>query len=173
MTQEDHWLTAAMADDDVVAELLLKLRLPTLPPQKWTLHQRRSRTQQPLAPTSNKSDTPRASPTTPLPWIGNTSKVLQHGETTPTKRPRKMKTLAALKEEEIVLTEEQNDLKKKIAFLQANCEKQRKENEKLKKIKMDIQVEAHGHFEVLDVRKDKTVLPDLNLPFGEDIIVSY
>ncbi|KAJ0884544.1 hypothetical protein HanPSC8_Chr10g0434891 [Helianthus annuus] len=33
--------------------------------------------------------------------------------------------------------EEQNDLKKKIAALQANCEKQRKENERLKKIKVD------------------------------------
>lgn len=76
MTQDDHWLTAAMADDDVVAALLVKLRLPTQPPQKWTLHQRRSRTQPPLLPpTSNKSDTPRASPTTPLSWSGNTTKV--------------------------------------------------------------------------------------------------
>ncbi|MFS7971162.1 hypothetical protein Hanom_Chr09g00829471 [Helianthus anomalus] len=74
--QQDNWLTVAMADNDVVAELLLRLRLPVppssnrrrrpAPPQSWTIHQRRSRTQ----PPSNKSETPSASPTTPLSWSG-------------------------------------------------------------------------------------------------------
>ncbi|KAM0033359.1 hypothetical protein Hdeb2414_s0016g00485291 [Helianthus debilis subsp. tardiflorus] len=205
--QQDNWLTVAMADNDVVAELLLRLRLPVppssnrrrrpAPPQSWTIHQRRSRTQ----PPSNKSETPSASPTTPLSWSGGAtsfsggvdksdkvlealadvsrSKVRPPGEATPTKRPRKKKTLAVLKEEGIVLMEEQNDLKKKIAALQANCEKQRKENERLKKIKLDMQVESQlkatrsAHYEVVNERKDKTVLPDLNVPFGEDVIVSY
>ncbi|KAI3785989.1 hypothetical protein L1987_45115 [Smallanthus sonchifolius] len=219
MTEAD-WVTAAMADNDVVAEVLLRLRLPSLPPsskrrrpappQSWTIHQRRSRTQ-PILPASNKSETPRASPSTPLSWSGATSvsggggaliadaldstqpnhncsdisrsKVIRTpSETTPTKRPRKKKTLAALKEEGIVLMEEQNDLKKKLAALQANCEKQREENERLKKIKLDIQVELqserpnamrNNHFEVVNERNDKTVLPDLNVPFGEDVILSY
>ncbi|KAI3727165.1 hypothetical protein L1987_66975 [Smallanthus sonchifolius] len=220
MTEAD-WVTAAMADNDVVAEVLLRLRLPTLPPsskrrrpaplQSWTIHQRRSRTQ-PILPASTKSETPRASPSTPLSWSGATSvsgggagapiadaldstqpnhncsdisrsKVIRPpGETTPTKRPRKKKTLAALKEEGIVLMEEQNDLKKKLAALQANCEKQRKENERLKKIKLEIQVELqserpktmrNNYSEVVNERNDKTVLPDLNVPFGEDVILSY
>ncbi|KAL8230413.1 hypothetical protein R6Q57_000191 [Mikania cordata] len=218
MTEAD-WVTAAMADNDVVAELLVGLRVAALPPsskrrrsvppQSWTIHQRRSRTQ-PLLPASNKSETPRASPTTPLSWSGGAtsvsgggasipdvvdstplnhncsdisrSKVRPPGEATPSKRPRKKKTLAALKEENIVLMEEQNDLKRKIAALQDNCEKQRNENERLKKIKLDIQVEPLGerpktmiinHFEAVNEPIDKTILPDLNVPFGEDLIVSY
>ncbi|KAK9066307.1 hypothetical protein SSX86_013628 [Deinandra increscens subsp. villosa] len=216
MTEAD-WVAAAMADTDAVAEVLVRLRVATLPPsskrrrpappQSWTIHQPRSRTQ-PILPASNKSETetPRASPSTPLSWSGGAtsgsgggggapiadatnhncsdvlrSKVTRPSETTPTKRPRKKKTLAALREEGIVLMEEQNDLKRKVAALQANCEKQRKENERLKKIKLDMQVEPQGerqkamrnnHFEAVSERNVKTILPDLNVPFGEDVIVS-
>lgn len=196
---DDDWLTTAMADTALVAELLLTLRLSTLPstskrrrpapPQSWTIHQRRSRTQ-PLLPASNKSETPRASPNTPLSWSGATSlsggggvpilepnhnrsdssrsKVMPPGETTPTKRPRKKKTLAALKEEEVLLTVEQNHLKRQVEALQANYEKQRKENESLMQMKMAIQVESQKEV------KDKIVLlPDLNVPAGEEVIMSY
>ncbi|KAI3759609.1 hypothetical protein L6452_07542 [Arctium lappa] len=211
----DDWLTFAMADPHLVAELLLKLRLPLpppskrsrpSPPQSWTIHQRRSKTQ-PLLPTSNKSETPRASPSTPLSWSGGAtsvsggggvpivdvvdstipnlnrsvisrSKVTPPGDTTPTKRPRKKKTLVALKEEEALLIEEQKHLKRKLETLQATCEKQIKENESLKKMKLDIQVEPQEERQQrnndFEERKDKLVLPDLNDdPAGEDVTVSY
>ncbi|XP_024971507.1 uncharacterized protein LOC112510342 [Cynara cardunculus var. scolymus] len=220
----DDWLSLAMADTHLVAELLLRLRLPLppskrsrpSPPQSWTIHQRRSRTQ-PLLPPSNKSEAPRASPSTPLSWSGATSisggggggggipivdvvdstqpnpnrsvisrsKVTPPGETTPTKRPRKKKTLAALKEEESLLMEEQKHLKMKLETLKATCEKQIKENESLQKMKcgfleLDIQVEPqlerqerNNHFEAVKERKDKLVLPDLNDPAGEDVTMSY
>ena len=45
---------------------------------------------------------------------------------------------------------------------------------------MDIQVESqeerqqrNNQFEAMNVRKDKLVLPDLNDPVGEDVMVSY
>ncbi|XP_023744152.1 uncharacterized protein LOC111892310 isoform X1 [Lactuca sativa] len=225
---EDDWVAAAMEDSDLVAEVLVRLRVakppPSLqpskrrrpsPPQSWTIHQRRSRSQPVvLLPAPNKSEAPRASPSTPLCWSGATSvsgggggggvpivdavdsstqpnhnrsdisrsKVMPRGETTPTKRPRKKKTLAALKEEEVLLMEEQTHLKMKLATLHANCEKQRKENQNLKKMKLDIQGERlnafrcggiqqpNNHFEE---QKDKIVLPDLNVAVGEDVIVSY
>ncbi|KAI3761493.1 hypothetical protein L1987_51910 [Smallanthus sonchifolius] len=195
---EDDWVTDAMA-----AEILVKLRAATLPlpskrgipapPQSWTIHQRRSRTQ-PLHPASNKLEEPRASPTTPLSWTGATPTQPNHNRSdiprskvtpprgTTTKRPRKKKTLAALKREEVVLMEEQDNLKRKLEALQANREKQIKENVRLSKIKLDILVEPQGerpremrnnHFEVVDERNDRIVLPDLNVPFREDVIMSY
>ncbi|CAI9280730.1 unnamed protein product [Lactuca saligna] len=224
---EDDWVATAMEDIDLVAEVLVRLRVakppPSLqpskrrrpsPPQSWTIHQRRSRSQPVvLLPAPNKSEAPRASPSTPLSWSGGAtsvsgggggvpivdavdsstqpnhnrsdisrSKVMPRGETTPTKRPRKKKTLAALKEEEVLLMEEQNHLKMKLATLHANCEKQRKENQNLKKMKLDIQGERlnafrcggiqqpNNHFEE---QKDKIVLPDLNVAVGEEVIVSY
>ncbi|KAK1434032.1 hypothetical protein QVD17_10950 [Tagetes erecta] len=213
MTEQPDWVTTAMADNDVVADLLLRLRLNRprpAPPQSWTIHQPRSKPQPLINP---PSDTPRTSPSTPLSWTAATSvtggaasiadvllnseqphhncsdvsrsKVKGPSETTLSKRPRKKKTLAALREEGIVLMDEQNDLKRKLAVLQANCEKQRKDNERLKKIQLDIQLEpqsqrpkamivmSNNHFDVVSERKDKTILPDLNVPFGEDVIVSY
>nr|XP_043617388.1 proline-rich receptor-like protein kinase PERK2 [Erigeron canadensis] len=204
---DDDWLTAAISDTSVVAEFLLSLHLPTspppppppssssskrrrpAPPPTWTI--RRSRTQpQPLhqPPISNKSDTPRASPSTPLSWSRATSvsgggcppiphvisgsKVMPPSETNSAKRSKKKKTLAALREEEVLLIEEQNLLKKKLAALQANCEKQRKENMSLKLMKLDIQ-QSNNHFEAVNERRDKVFLPDLNVPVGEDVIVGY
>ncbi|KAJ9559711.1 hypothetical protein OSB04_004871 [Centaurea solstitialis] len=100
--------------------------------------------------------TARASPTTPLSWSGATSvsggggggdgneessrlvpnrpdvsrsKVIRPNETTPTKRPRKKKTLAELKEDETTLLKERKQLKRQLASLQATCQQQRKENE--------------------------------------------
>ncbi|KAL4584595.1 hypothetical protein LXL04_009199 [Taraxacum kok-saghyz] len=216
---DDDWVPAAMKDGDLVAEVLVRLRLakppPSLqpskrrrpsPPQSWTIHQRRSRTQ-PVLPAPNKSEAPRASPSTPLSWSGGAtsisgggppivdavdstqpnhnrsdtsrSKVMPRGETTPTKRPRKKKTLAALKEEEILLIEEQNHLKMKLATVHANCEKQRKQNESLKKMKLDIKVDTQEErlsefrCDGFEEQNDKIVLPDLNIPVGEDAIVSY
>nr|GEY90705.1 hypothetical protein [Tanacetum cinerariifolium] len=77
----------------------------------------------------------------------------------------------------------------KLAALQSTREKQRKENESLKQMKLDIQPgrqvvrpkairydeiqRLNSHFEVINERNDKFVLPDLNVPVGEDAIMSY
>ncbi|XP_071712064.1 uncharacterized protein [Rutidosis leptorrhynchoides] len=206
----DDWLTAAMSDSDIVAKLLVTLRSPSpppppppphRPPHTWTIHQRRSPTQTLIQP-PDKSEPPRASPSTPLSWSGPTSdaavessqqlhhnqshtsgsKVTPPGDNTPSKRPRKKKTLAALKEEEMLLITEQNDLKRKLAALQSTFENQRNRNQNLKKMKLDVQVELqseitraykNSQFEAVDVRNEGFVLPDLNVPFKEDVIMSY
>lgn len=78
-----------MEDSDLVAEVLVRLRVakppPSLqpskrrrpsPPQSWTIHQRRSRSQPVvLLPAPNKSEAPRASPSTPLSWSGGATSV--------------------------------------------------------------------------------------------------
>ncbi|ESQ27101.1 hypothetical protein EUTSA_v10019140mg [Eutrema salsugineum] len=70
----ENWIRAAMSDDSLVAEALLRLRHSEPPPPqktsdasplklKWSVRQRRSK----------KGDQTRASPTTPLSWSGATS----------------------------------------------------------------------------------------------------
>ncbi|KAF5453271.1 hypothetical protein F2P56_028186 [Juglans regia] len=141
-------------------------RVPDRPPLNidWTVRQRRSKS----VPTqdedgNNKTATERASPTTPLSWSGATcasggepdgfeessrpakttngsrSKVAPGGETTTTKRPRKKKSIAELKEEESVLTKERRNLKNQLAAIRLSFEKQRAANKSLKKIKGDLQ----------------------------------
>ncbi|KAJ0785293.1 hypothetical protein HanOQP8_Chr02g0041481 [Helianthus annuus] len=75
-----------------------------------------------------------------------TSPVIGSNETTPTKRPRKKKvanfskftcvTLAELREDETRLLKERKQLKRQLASLQATCQKHRKDNESLKKMKV-------------------------------------
>ncbi|KAI3737538.1 hypothetical protein L2E82_27542 [Cichorium intybus] len=183
---DDNWVTAAMDDTDLVVQVLFTLRQAALnrkpPPLGWSIRQRRSRPQVVVAPAAaKKSPAARASPTTPLSWSGATSisgggieesskpiqnrsdilrsKVARPNETTPTKKPRKKKTLAELKEDETLLLKERKQLKRQLATLQATFEKQRNENESLKKMKMDMQLQQQG---------DEFVLPDLNIPAGED-----
>ncbi|XP_059639977.1 uncharacterized protein LOC132282345 [Cornus florida] len=88
MTSDDDWVKAAMADDSIVVDLLVRLNDTVPPPPKgqqqqqqqqqqhfsssllpldWTVRQRRSRTTiHPKKPTTAA----RASPTTPLSWSG-------------------------------------------------------------------------------------------------------
>ncbi|XP_059303517.1 uncharacterized protein LOC132055616 isoform X1 [Lycium ferocissimum] len=72
---EEEWLKAAIMDDTMVAELLLRLNPSTkskkkgLPSLEWTVRQRRSRP----ASVNAKKPVTRASPTTPLSWSGATS----------------------------------------------------------------------------------------------------
>ncbi|XAR67837.1 hypothetical protein NMG60_11002761 [Bertholletia excelsa] len=76
---DDDWVSAAMTDNSVVVELLLRLHHASPPPAKtetnppfpleWSVRQRRSK---PML-LANKKPTPRASPTTPLSWSGATS----------------------------------------------------------------------------------------------------
>ncbi|KAF8021622.1 hypothetical protein BT93_G1923 [Corymbia citriodora subsp. variegata] len=110
----------------------------------------------------------RASPTTPLSWSGGTStsggggggdeecsvpvvkspekarSKTNNGSTnmnaaTPSKRPRKKKTLAELREEENKLLKERRRLRWGLANLRRVVEKQRLANESLKKMKLDMQ----------------------------------
>ncbi|KAJ8536191.1 hypothetical protein K7X08_034592 [Anisodus acutangulus] len=245
MTQEE-WLKAAIMDDTMVAELLLRLNQvnplskskskKTGLPLEWTVRQRRSR---PVS-VNAKKPAPRASPTTPLYWSGATSVSCggdggsgggvdggceeSSGPTTPSKTPsstrskvngtsdaataskrsRKKKTLAELKDEEILLIKERKQLKNELAIVHANLEKQRDTNQNLKRMKLDLHPQqanergtivaydgSSGQFlqkalpshpaipiavlpSSLEEKQDvpalesRFVLPDLNIPFGED-----
>ncbi|GFZ17226.1 hypothetical protein Acr_26g0004960 [Actinidia rufa] len=166
MSDED-WVRAAMEDDSVVAELLMRLRRAAPPkresrspalPLEWSVRQRRSK---PTLHAAKKKEKPTVSPTTPLSWSGATSvsgaeessrpppkrpgasrsKVTAANEATTSRRPRKKKTLAELKEEEILLVKERKDLKRELARLRVNLENQRATNERLKRLKRDLEFE--------------------------------
>lgn len=84
MTEQAEWVKAAMSDDNMVVEFLLRLRQTfshPVPPRsttktvssppvqlEWTVRQRRSKQQ-----AKKKGDSIRASPTTPLTWSGATT----------------------------------------------------------------------------------------------------
>ncbi|GMP34510.1 hypothetical protein CsSME_00007346 [Camellia sinensis var. sinensis] len=133
---------------------------PSALPFKWSVRQPRSR---PMM--LNKKLIPRASPSTPLSWSGATSvsgvaaaaaadgseessqlplnrpdatrsKVSGKNGTTNKRWGRKKKTLDELKEEEILLLGERRHLKKEIAELCVNVEKERARNESLKRLKV-------------------------------------
>ncbi|KVH98067.1 uncharacterized protein LOC112511256 [Cynara cardunculus var. scolymus] len=93
------------------------------------------------------------------------SKVIRPNETTPTKRPRKKKTLAELKEDETTLLKERKQLKRQLASLQATCQQQRMENESLKKMKMDLQCDVEG---LKAEAIGSFAVPDLNIPVAGD-----
>ncbi|KAI7741909.1 hypothetical protein M8C21_008891 [Ambrosia artemisiifolia] len=196
MNTDDNWLQSAFDDVTLVAQVILNLRhsSPSSLPKTWTTRQRRSRPPPPA--TVKKPSSTRDSPTTPLSLSGGAattsvsggcgveetsrlildgsdalrSKVIRANETTPTKRPRRKKTLAELKEDEIALLKERKQLKRQLASLQATCQKQRKENESLKKMKNEMKSQ-----QVLVVsncteeqKNDSFVIPDLNIPAGEE-----
>ncbi|CAL5373319.1 unnamed protein product [Camellia sinensis] len=169
---DEDWVGAAMSDESMAAELLVRLRRAKPPPPpppppsalpfKWSVRQPRSR---PMM--LNKKLIPRASPSTPLSWSGATSvsgvaaaaaadgseessqlplnrpdatrsKVSGKNGTTNKRWGRKKKTLDELKEEEILLLGERRHLKKEIAELCVNVEKERARNESLKRLKLDL-----------------------------------
>ncbi|XP_022853706.1 uncharacterized protein LOC111375144 [Olea europaea var. sylvestris] len=163
MSGDEEWVKAAMIDDTMVVELLVRLNQSQRPPPeaikqlKWSVRQRRSK---PKPATG-------ASPTTPLSWSGGggtslsggcgdreesshspplpklahhkRSKVNNISEKSTIKRSRKKKTLTELKEEEDLLLKERRELKREISALCVNLEKQRATNESLKRIKMELQ----------------------------------
>lgn len=172
MMMKDEWIRAAMTDDVVVAELLLRLKQshaspPLLTPFKWGLRLPRSRSSSRCDVVSVRKDREptRRSPTTPLSWSGGASpsaaadadafedcsrsssirfaaarsKVTALSETTNTntKRSRRKKTFAELKEEEILLLKERTYLKKELATLRVTFKEQRATNESLKRMKID------------------------------------
>nr|XP_043637227.1 uncharacterized protein LOC122608205 [Erigeron canadensis] len=166
--------------------------------QRWSTRQRRTKQQNVLISTNgDKTPPPRASPTTPLSsyssdgggggggcteesslpnldrgGISRSKVIIGPNKTTPTKRPRKKRTLAELKEDETTLLKERKQLKRQLATLQATCQKQREENASLKKMKNDLQSKELVVPEVKDCMEGKEargfVLPDLNFPAGED-----
>ncbi|KAH7859205.1 hypothetical protein Vadar_033088 [Vaccinium darrowii] len=189
---DEDWVKAALTDDSVVVELLVRLHHSTAPPQpppsktnshlslplEWTVRQRRSKPILHHATTKKdkkKKPTERDSPTTPLSWSGcggatsvsggsssaaaaagdgtleessvspvkrtdaTRSKVTATNETATNKRAKKKKTLAELKEEEILLVKERRQLKRELANLRATVEKQRATNESLKRLKLNLE----------------------------------
>lgn len=251
---DEEWVKAALTDDTMVVELLVRLHAAAPPPLKpaalpleWSVRQRRSK---PLSVGNpKKQQSQRASPTTPLSWSGATSlsggsggsggaagggseessrppiqklsdatrsKVNGDSEKTASKRSRKKKTLAELKDEETSLLRERRELKREMAALRVNLEKQRAANENLKRMKIELQpipdreIPSTTEASMSDQLQQKTtpchpippilpplvsennvklepsssngcpepstdaasdskfVLPDLNIPFGED-----
>ncbi|KAG8388248.1 hypothetical protein BUALT_Bualt02G0106000 [Buddleja alternifolia] len=65
------------------------------------------------------------------------SKVNGDSEKSTSKRSRKKKTLAELKDDENSLLKERRELKRELAALRTNLEKQRASNEKLKRMKIE------------------------------------
>ncbi|XP_027356240.1 uncharacterized protein LOC113865715 [Abrus precatorius] len=173
MTMNDEWVRMAMMDDTVVVDLLLRLKhtvssKPQLMPLSWGLKQPRSRSR--LTAVVSRCDaavSTRCSPTTPLSWSDGASPSAtadgyedssrnHHaarskatatsgytGNSASTKRCRRKKTFAELKEEESSLLKERIYLKKEIATVNANFEAQRAKNESLKRMKLDFGSKSH------------------------------
>ncbi|XP_054782929.1 uncharacterized protein LOC129290233 [Prosopis cineraria] len=159
----------------------------------WTVRQRRSRSapRHVGASAHKKREPTRASPTTPLSWSGATSasgggaadgsegssrptkplktsrsKVANPSETTTTKKCRRKKTLAELKEEESVLLKEMRNLKSELAALRLTLENHRATNERLKKMKVDMESRQNlKAATTTPVRSDKAMV---NQPQLED-----
>lgn len=202
---EEEWVKAAMADDTMVVELLVRLHCtpPTTLPLGWTVRQRRSR---PVSVNTKKlTQSQRASPSTPLSWSGaaslsggsagaggggseessrpqsqklssaTRSKLNGDIEKAASKRSRKKKTLAELKDEENSLLKERRELKRDISALRINLEKQRAQNEKLKRIKIESlplpDTETSATKETASARlQQKTTAGHPNLPITPPII---
>ncbi|XP_062089941.1 uncharacterized protein LOC133796447 [Humulus lupulus] len=209
---DDDWVKLAMNDDVTVADLLFRLRKAgyerrrpppprqASPPLKlyWSVRQRRSK------PLKKKTDSTRASPTTPLSWSGATSvsggcaidgfeesskpvkptggarsKVSVKGEPTTSKRPRKKKTLAELKEEETLLLRERKKLRSEIATMRLNIEKQKATNENLNRLKIDlvspqkVKTETSYQAEQVDadaVSKPRSISPPTDVDQGNELV---
>lgn len=182
----DEWVRAAMTDDSVVVELLVRLKKQTnhvakseaetvAAPLRWGMRQPRSRSSRCDAVSMRRKDAAdsannsmRASPTTPLSWSGGgsaaaaspsataddessrhqtyavRSKGTATNETTSnsTKRSRKKKTFAQLKEEEGFLLKERIHLNKELETLRATLKIQSAKNENLKRIKLDLGLDS-------------------------------
>ncbi|KAH9620617.1 hypothetical protein KSS87_017324 [Heliosperma pusillum] len=165
--KDEWWLRAAISDDTIVADILLRLKDASYPspspssflPPSWGLRQPRSKpsSSSSVQPDKNNTDT-RRSPTTPLSWSEDSSSLnfipplsdpvrskvsaASDTPTTSSKRPKRKKTFAELKEEESSLLKERIHLTKEMATLRMTLEEQRSINVSLKRIKLDMQTEA-------------------------------
>lgn len=160
----DDWVRAALTDDAVVVELLVRLKQSqaaasssrAVVPLRWGLRQPRSRPRCDAVLRRKEADSTRCSPTTPLSWSGGASpsptadgfeassfhagrsKGTAANESTNSKKSRRKKTFAELKEEESSLLKERTHLKREIATLRATLGEQTAKNESLKRIKRDL-----------------------------------
>lgn len=91
-----------------------------------------------------ESSRPSLTPHPPKRSDTSRSKVIGTGETTSTKRTRRKKTLAELKEEEDLLQKERRLLKKELTTLRLHLEKARANNEKLKRMKVELEAPAEA-----------------------------
>ncbi|XP_019437777.1 PREDICTED: uncharacterized protein LOC109343765 isoform X2 [Lupinus angustifolius] len=174
----DDWVSAALTDDTLVADLLLTIKNTVsvkshaMLPFTWGLKKPRansaSRSRLPHADASRcggggAGGSTRFSPTTPLSWSGAASpsdtgdgnddsnhrhvarsKVTSTSGFTvnsaSTKKCRKKKTFAELKEEESSLLKE-----KEIANKNANFEVEKAKNERMKRMKIDFGTKWHSN----------------------------
>ncbi|CAH8360749.1 unnamed protein product [Eruca vesicaria subsp. sativa] len=170
-TVTDEWVTAAMTDDQMVVELLLRLKHAgtvaaetpeaNLAPLRWGIRQRRSRSSRFGGVTLKKDvDTVRGSPKTPFSWSGGGSssgedtsgqascststgygsKALPTNEITSffSKRLKNKKSSSELKHEENLKLKERLHLEKEIASLRVTFDQQNVMNQRLKRIKLDL-----------------------------------
>ncbi|MED6126416.1 hypothetical protein PIB30_078266 [Stylosanthes scabra] len=173
----DNWVKIAMADDSLVVDLLLRLQHAPPPSLnlQWRVRQRRSK----CVPRHNKAEPSRgrASPTTPLSWSATTSaseestrptkhpytsrsKVANNPtETAITKKPRRKKTLAELKEEENLLLKERRSLKNELASLRLTVEKHRATNESLKRLKVNLESHSQMNSKIYEESKKGVIDP--------------
>ncbi|KAJ0256696.1 hypothetical protein HA466_0096140 [Hirschfeldia incana] len=192
----ENWTHVAMSDDSLVADALLQLRHSEPPKKrdaspvklKWTVRQRRSRKgdQTRASPTtplslSDATSLSGGGGVTTVEGLGESSatvkpsetyrsKVSQTCATTTTtlfKRSRKKKTLAELKDEEVMLLKESKDLKNELARMRDLVEEQRTRNNALRKMKAESQsaLSCKRAFQ----QGSSFLLPDLNMPIDTDM----
>ncbi|KAF5938339.1 hypothetical protein HYC85_022598 [Camellia sinensis] len=143
----DDWVTAALADDSVVVELLFRLKhssesLAPVPPMLgWG--QRQPRSKPALASEKKERESTRCSPTTPLSWSCGGAASPSDGCDESSRRSDRSsgdrsKTFAELKEEEILLLKERMNLMKELATLRETLEEQKAKSQNLKRLKLDL-----------------------------------
>ncbi|KAL3497310.1 hypothetical protein ACH5RR_040042 [Cinchona calisaya] len=171
---KDEWVTSALNDDALVAELLRRLKQSSSLPEKhlpslslpvgWGHRQPRSKPKKDLPTTAT---TTRYSPTTPLSWSDggydydyNSNSNSSRPSSDPSrskdaftndtsicsnsKRSKKKKTFAELKEEENLLLKERVTLKRELASLHVTFEEQKARSENLKRMKIDLNLQTSG-----------------------------
>ncbi|KAG2324532.1 hypothetical protein Bca52824_007260 [Brassica carinata] len=192
----ENWTHVAMSDDSLVADALLQLRhsQPTKKSDaspvklKWSVRQRRSRKgdqtrASPTTPLSLSDATSLSggggvttvegldeSSATVKPSETFRSKVSQTCAITTTtlfKRSRKKKTLAELKDEEVMLLKESKGLKNELARMRDLVEEQRTRNNALKKMKAESQSALSCKRAIQ--QGSSFLLPDLNMPLDTDM----
>ncbi|KAI4380979.1 hypothetical protein MLD38_007102 [Melastoma candidum] len=173
MTTRDDWLSSAISDDRIVAQLLLHIHHPTssslLPPPQWGVRHPRSRMvfTCDLSP-DKKRDSSRNSPTTPLAWsvvVDSTSPyprskaVIADEPATPdANKSKKKMTFAEIKEDEVSLLKERVHFNEEIATLRTTFMEHTATNENLKRIKLDFDLNSTDGATTATDGKKKTAL---------------
>ncbi|KAL6972878.1 hypothetical protein U1Q18_027054 [Sarracenia purpurea var. burkii] len=88
--------------------------------------------------------------------------VMTTSQVTTNKRTRRKKTLVELKQEEILLLKERRHLKRELATLHVNLEKQRATSESLKRLKLDLESQPAVE-RVAPVASVEATIPDQTL----------